>query len=73
MKITKVYPMCFRWEKEKPIRNGKHTFTHNELNLAVIETDSGITGYGCSYNVDYIESMAKSWWGKIPSTWSACG
>lgn len=66
MKITKVYPMCFRWEKEKPIRNGKHTFTHNELNLAVIETDSGITGYGCSYNVDYVESMAKKLVGEDP-------
>lgn len=57
MKITNVYSQSYRWPKEKPIQNGKHIFTHNELNLAVIETDEGITGYGTSYNVDYVEYL----------------
>ena len=57
MKITNVYSESYRWPKEKPIQNGKHTFTHNELNLAIIETDEGITGYGSSYNVDYVEYL----------------
>ncbi|MBQ6452343.1 MAG: mandelate racemase/muconate lactonizing enzyme family protein [Solobacterium sp.] len=57
MKITDVYAKSYRWPKDKPIQNGKHIFTHNELNLAVIETDEGITGYGTSYNVDYVEYL----------------
>lgn len=57
MKITNVYSQSYRWPKDKPIQNGKHIFTHNELHLAVIETDAGITGYGTSYNVDYVEYL----------------
>lgn len=58
--------MCFRWKKDRPIQNGKHTFTHNELNLAVIETDAGITGIGTSYNVDYVEYFQKDLIGEDP-------
>ena len=57
MKITDVYSQSYRWPKDKPIQNGKHIFTHNELNLAIIETDEGITGYGTSYSVDYVEYL----------------
>ena len=57
MKITNVTSKSYRWPKDKPIQNGKHVFTHNELNLAVIETDEGITGYGTSYNVDYVDYL----------------
>lgn len=57
MKITNVYSMRYRWKKDRPIRNGQVTFTHNELNLAVIETDAGITGYGTSYSVDYVDAI----------------
>ncbi len=66
MKITNVYPMCYMWKKDKPIQNGKHTFTHNKLNLAVIETDEGITGYGCSYSVDYVDYMKDKLVGQDP-------
>ena len=48
MKITDVRVEHYRWPKAKPIANGKHTYTHNELNLLIIATDEGITGYGCS-------------------------
>ena len=48
MKITDVRTERYRWPKEKPIANGKHIYTHNELNLLIIDTDEGITGYGCS-------------------------
>ena len=37
MKITNVYTEKYKWPKEKPIANGTHVFTHNELNLLVIE------------------------------------
>lgn len=66
MKITDVYSQSYRWPKEKPIQNGKHIFTHNELNLAVIETDEGITGYGTSYSVDYVEYLKKFLIGENP-------
>ena len=44
MKITNVYTEKYKWPKAKPIANGTHVFTDNELNLLVIETDEGITG-----------------------------
>lgn len=66
MKITAVYSQRFLWEKEKPIVNGKHAFTHNELNLAVIETDENITGYGTSYDVSLIERFQAKLIGKDP-------
>lgn len=66
MKITNVYPMRFRWNKDHPIRNGQVVFTHNELNLAVIETDEGITGYGTSYSVNYVEALKEELMGENP-------
>lgn len=66
MKITGMHSQCFRWKKDKPIHNGKVTFTHNELNLAVIETDAGITGYGTSYDVSLIDRLAPKLMGKDP-------
>ncbi len=57
MKITDVHVEHYRWPKEKPIANGKHVYTHNELNLLVIDTDTGITGYGCSWAVEFAEMM----------------
>ena len=35
MKITDVRVEHYRWPKAKPIANGKHTYTHNELNLLI--------------------------------------
>lgn len=66
MKITSVSSQRFRWKKDIPIVNGKHTFTHNELNLAVIETDEGITGYGSSYDVSLIELFVGKLIGQDP-------
>lgn len=57
MKITDVRVEKYRWPKNKPIKNGKHIFTHNELNLVIIETDENITGLGTSYNLDYVEYL----------------
>lgn len=66
MKITNVYTEKYRWPKAKPIANGKHTYTHNDLNLLVIETDEGITGYGCSWAIEFAESMGKAILGQDP-------
>jgi len=46
MKITRITPEEFRWPRHKPIRNGKHTYTHAGLGIVKIETDAGITGIG---------------------------
>lgn len=66
MKITDVHTERYRWQKEKPIANGKHVYTHNELNLLVIETDEGITGYGCSWAIEFADSMGKAILGEDP-------
>lgn len=66
MKITKVYTEKYVWPKEKPIANGKHIYTENKLNLLVIETDEGITGYGCSYAIEFADSMGRAILGEDP-------
>lgn len=66
MKITDVRVEAYRWPKEKPIANGKHIYTHNELNLLIIDTDEGITGYGCSWAIEFAESMGKAIIGEDP-------
>lgn len=66
MKITKVYCEHYRWPKEKPIANGKHVYTHNELNRVCVETDEGITGYGSSWAVHNIEEIAAPIIGEDP-------
>lgn len=48
MKITDLKQEYFRWEKSRPIANGKHTYTHCGLAVIKIETDQGITGFGSS-------------------------
>lgn len=66
MKITDVHVEKYRWPKDKPIANGRHIYTHNELNLLVIETDEGITGYGCSWAINFADSMGKAIIGENP-------
>ena len=46
MKITDVELRPFHWERAKPIRNGKHIYTHTGINLVQIHTDAGVTGIG---------------------------
>lgn len=66
MKITDVRVEHYRWPKAKPISNGKHTYTHNELNLLIVDTDEGITGYGCSWAIEFAEGMGKAIIGMDP-------
>src|ERR671937_482150 len=46
MKITSITTEEFRWARQVPIRNGKHTYTHSGLGIVKIETDENITGIG---------------------------
>lgn len=66
MKITNVYVEKYKWPKAKPIANGKYVYTHNELNLLCVETDEGITGYGCSWEIDFEERIGKMIIGEDP-------
>ena len=66
MKITKVYTEKYKWPKDKPIQNGKTTFTHNSLNLVCIETDEGITGYGTSYELNFVDRLGQLLIGENP-------
>ena len=66
MKITKVSTEKYKWPKAKPIQNGKTTFTHNSLNLVCIETDEGITGYGTSYELNFVDRLGALLIGEDP-------
>ena len=46
MKITDIKLCQYRWERGKPIRNGKHVYTHSGLNLFHIHSDEGVAGIG---------------------------
>ncbi len=53
MKITDVRMEMFKWPRTKPITNGLYTYTHNLLNIVVIETDEPeITGIGLSGGIE---------------------
>jgi len=53
MKITDVRMEMFKWPRAKPIANGLYTYTHNLLNLVVIETDqAGLTGIGMAGGIE---------------------
>jgi len=56
MKITDVRLEMFKMARAKPITNGLYTYTHNLLNIVVIETDDpNITGIGLSAGMDQHE------------------
>jgi len=46
MKITDIELRVYRWERGKPIRNGKHVYTDSGLSLLRIHTDDGLSGVG---------------------------
>jgi L-alanine-DL-glutamate epimerase-like enolase superfamily enzyme len=46
MRIVDVTTEEYRWPRHKPIRNGKHVYTHSGLGLVKIATDEGVTGIG---------------------------
>jgi L-alanine-DL-glutamate epimerase-like enolase superfamily enzyme len=46
MKITEIATQEYRWPRKVPITNGKHTYTHVDFALVLINTDAGVTGVG---------------------------
>ncbi len=54
MRITDVTRETYRWPRHKPIRNGKHVYTHAGLGLLKIHTDEGVTGVGIGATGDVV-------------------
>lgn len=60
MKITDVRLEMFKWPRVRPITNGLYTYTHNLLNIVVIETDEpDITGIGLSGGVEVTPEIGR--------------
>ena len=51
MKVTDVNVEVYRWARQVPIRNGRHTYETSGLNVIKVETDEGITGIGLGRNI----------------------
>ena len=53
MKITDVRLEMFKWARDVPITNGLYTYTHNLLNIVVIETDDpDVSGIGLAGGIE---------------------
>ena len=53
MEITDVRLDMYKWPREVPITNGLYTYTHNLLNIVVVETDDpNITGIGLAGGIE---------------------
>ena len=68
MKITDVKWEIFSWPREKPITNGKHTYTHSSLSVCRVETDENITGIGMisTNHADYLDLFRSHLIGQDP-------
>ena len=55
MKITDVRLEMFKWPRAIPITNGLYTYTHNLLNIVVIDTDDpDIQGIGLAGGIEAV-------------------
>jgi len=53
LKITDVRLEMFKWPRAIPITNGLYTYTHNLLNIVVIDTDDAdIQGIGLAGGIE---------------------
>lgn len=60
MKITDVRLEMFKWARARPITNGLYTYTHNLLNIVVVETDASLTGIGLTNAVEVSPDIGAS-------------
>ena len=60
MKITDVRFEMFKWPRARPITNGLYTYTHNLLNIVVVETDEDVTGIGLAAGVPVSPDIGRS-------------
>ena len=60
MKVTDVRMENYRWNRSKPIRNGRYVYPTAGLNVVKIDTDEGITGLGLCGGVQGAEEIGRS-------------
>ena len=60
MRVTDVKMESYRWNRPKPIRNGRYVYPTAGLNIVKIETDEGVTGVGLSGGVQGAEDIGTS-------------
>ena len=78
MKVTDVRMEAYRWNRTKPIRNGRYVYPTAGLNAVKVETDEGITGVGLQdvhvhlvsaipngLTVEYYRASTDPMWGKM--------
>ena len=60
MKITDVMMETYRWERTRPIRNGRYVYPYSGLNVVKVETDEGVTGVGLAGGVMGAEDIGST-------------
>ena len=60
MKVTDVKMENYRWDRAKPIRNGRYVYPTAGLNVVKVETDEGVTGVGLSGGVQEAPDIGRS-------------
>ncbi len=60
MKVTHVNMETYRWNRIKPIRNGRYVYPTAGLNVVKIETDEGVAGIGLAHGVEEAEDIGRS-------------
>ena len=60
MKVTDVRMETYRWDRAKPIRNGRYVYATAGLNVIKISTDDGVTGIGLCGGVQEAEEIGRS-------------
>ena len=60
MKVTDVRMETYRWNRAKPIRNGRYVYPTAGLNVVKIDTDEGVTGLGLCGGVQGAEEIGRS-------------
>jgi D-arabinonate dehydratase len=60
MKVTDVKMETYRWERTKPIRNGRYVYPLAGLDVIKVETDKGVTGIGVFQGVYEAEEIGRS-------------
>ncbi len=60
MKVTDVRMETYRWNRRKPIRNGRYVYPTAGLNVVKVETDEGVTGVGFAGGVQGAEDIGRS-------------
>ena len=60
MKVTDVKMETYRWNRARPIRNGRYVYATAGLNVVKVETDEGITGIGLTGGVQDAEDIGRA-------------